>query len=390
MSSELLCLAANESLVQIQESPTRENNVLDLMFTNRPGLVKNNQTIPGISDHDIVIVDSDIRARINKSKPRKVFRFKDADWNMIREDATELNENLLTDFDKNSVDENWEKFKVGIMDIAEKHVPSKMTSTRYNLPWINRKLRRLTRKKQKLYNKARKSRTRDDWVHYKAFKKNAQAAIQNAHTEYIKGVLDKSMEEKNPKPFWKYIKQQRKDTVGIAPLKPKGKVDLITDSKAKAECLNEQFQSVFTKAAYNKPLRLDGDPTPPMKDIIVEAKGVEKLLKDLSPNKASGPDAIPNSIIRGVAHEISPFMARLFNESLKSGDLPKDWTQANVTPIYKKGSRHEPGNYRPVSLTVVSCKILEHIVCKHILNHLEEHGLLTELNSAWIQKWLFM
>ena len=132
------------------------------------------------------------------------------------------------------------------MDIAEKHVPSKMTSTRYNLPWINRKLRRLTRKKQKLYNKARKSRTRDDWEHYKAFKKNAQAAIQNAHTEYIKGVLDKSMEEKNPKPFWKYIKQQRKDSVGIAPLKPKGKVDLITDSKAKAESLNEQFQSVFS------------------------------------------------------------------------------------------------------------------------------------------------
>ena len=68
----------------------------------------------------------------------------------------------------------------------------------------------------------------------------------------------------------------------------------------------------------------------------MEPEGVAKLLKDHSSNKASGPDAIPNRILIGVASEISPFMARLYNASLQSGQLPNDWTQGNVTLIYKK------------------------------------------------------
>ena len=59
----------------------------------------------------------------------------------------------------------------------------------------------MTKKKQNLYNKARKSKSREDWKRYKAFKKNTQKAIQKAHTEYISGVLDKSIAEKNPKPL---------------------------------------------------------------------------------------------------------------------------------------------------------------------------------------------
>ena len=60
MCEELLSVAANESLTQIQEEPTREGNVLDLCLTNRPGLVKHTQTVPGIADHSIVVVDSDL------------------------------------------------------------------------------------------------------------------------------------------------------------------------------------------------------------------------------------------------------------------------------------------------------------------------------------------
>ena len=54
-----------------------------------------------------------------------------------------------------------------------------------------------------------------------------------------------------------------------------------------------------------------------------------------------------------------------------------------VTPIYKKGSRHDPANYRPVSLTTVCCKVLEHVICKHILDHLDKHGILTDLQHGF-------
>ena len=56
---------------------------------------------------------------------------------------------------------------------------------------------------------------------------------------------------------------------------------------------------------------------------------------------------------------------------------------SNVTPIFKKGDKHVPQNYRPVSLTSVCCKLLEHIVCRHILTHLEKHKILSDLQHGF-------
>ncbi|VDI67454.1 Hypothetical predicted protein [Mytilus galloprovincialis] len=68
---------------------------------------------------------------------------------------------------------------------------------------------------------------------------------------------------------------------------------------------------------------------------------------------------------------------------LDSGTLPSDWRNANISLIFKKGDRHTAANDRPVSLTCVCCKLLEHIVCKHILKHLEAHNILTSLQHGF-------
>jgi hypothetical protein len=383
LCKELLAVAANESLSQIQEEPTRENSILDLYFTNRPGLVKHTQTIPGISDHDIVVVDTDFKAKIQKTKPRKVYNFNKADWEKTRSEAIIMNDELMASFDQEDIDKNWENFKTGILKLMNNNIPSKMTSPRHNLPWLNKKLRSMTKKKHKLYNTAKMSKKTEDWAKFKSLKKDTQKAIKAAHNQYISTILDKSLEDKKPKPFWKYIKQMKKDTVGIAPLKSKNTGKLLTDSKDKAQALNNQFKSVFTTSGYDKPLQFEGVKQPSIGEIHVGPGGVAYLLRKLSPNKASGPDSIPNRILKEIATEIDPFLTKFFNASLECGQLPKDWTQANVTPIFKKGSRHDPANYRPVSLTCVCCKILEHIVCKHILNHLEQHNILTSLQHGF-------
>ena len=69
------------------------------------------------------------------------------------------------------------------------------------------------------------------------------------------------------------------------------------------------------------------------------------------------------------AEEISYGLSAIFQYSLATGTLPLDWRNANVTPVFKKGDRHLAENYRPVSLTTVSCKIMEHIICSHMLKH---------------------
>ena len=73
----------------------------------------------------------------------------------------------------------------------------------------------------------------------------------------------------------------------------------------------------------------------------------------------------------------------ILTQSLCTGELPTEWTQANVAPIFKKGSKLQEVNYRPVSLTCITCKLFEHIICKHILAHLEDHKILTDLQHGF-------
>ena len=79
-------------------------------------------------------------------------------------------------------------------------------------------------------------------------------------------------------------------------------------------------------------------------------------------NKANGPDLIPNTVLKECNRELAPILTDIFRKSLRDGRLPKDWLTANVVGIYKKGPKQEARNYRPISLTSVTFKILEHII----------------------------
>ena len=63
---------------------------------------------------------------------------------------------------------------------------------------------------------------------------------------------------------------------------------------------------------------------------------------------------------------------------MNSGTVPEDWRKANIVSIFKKGDKHQAGNYRPVSLTSVTCKILERIVHSSIMSHFQAHSILCD------------
>ena len=106
-------------------------------------------------------------------------------------------------------------------------------------------------------------------------------------------------------------------------------------------------------------------------------------LRQTTTTTTSGPDCIPGRKLQNLARELAPVLHFIFEQSLNPGDLPAEWTLANVAPIFKKGSKLQAVNYRPVSLTCISCKLFEHIVCKHILGHLEDHEILTDLQHGF-------
>ena len=63
--------------------------------------------------------------------------------------------------------------------------------------------------------------------------------------------------------------------------------------------------------------------------------------------------------------------------------MPKDWTDANIAPVFKKGDKHAAENYRPVSLTSVLSKSLEHIVCHSLHKHFDKFNILTSPNHGF-------
>ena len=104
--------------------------------------------------------------------------------------------------------------------------------------------------------------------------------------------------------------------------------------------------------------------------------GVIKLLEKVNPTKATVPDLIPARILKGEASAIAPFLTLIFQQSIGTGTFPRDWTIANITAIFR--ARLDAANYRPVSLTSILCRILEHIIFYHIMAHLDEHNILNE------------
>ena len=156
---------------------------------------------------------------------------------------------------------------------------------------------------------------------------------------------------------------------------------LVTEDRDKAELLNSQFKQNFsleddTRIPFYRAW-------PSMPDIFVSERGILHLLSKLKTSKAVGPDGIHPQILKEAASEIAPILKCLFQKSLDMGSLPEDWRSANICPIYKKGDKSIPINYRPISLTCIVCKLLEHIICTNLSSHLELNGIITSRQHAF-------
>ena len=145
---------------------------------------------------------------------------------------------------------------------------------------------------------------------------------------------------------------------------------------AKAEELNKYFSSVFTREDNNCPPIADANFSSKLRSLNISVEGVEQLLSNTEPHKSSGPDQIPGRLLKLMSSKIAPSLSLIYQASLEQSVLPQDWKNALVVPIFKKGSRAYSSNYRPISLTCIVCKILEHIISTSIYQHLEENHII--------------
>ena len=378
---KVLDILVTHGLEQQQKLPTREGRVLDLFCTNKPGLMKSIHGLPGLSDHDIICTDCNIRARPVKKPPRKVHLWSRADWAQLKARAMEYKDKFMQQYLSRSVEENYNDFMSFVDSVMDVCVPTKKTSSRVNMPWFNNTLKRMCKKKHRLFNKAKRTNKPRHWEQYKLFKRDTLKAVRKHRWNYINDVLQLGLEQGDTKPFWRYVKAQRQDNVGVSPLLDNGV--LHTDGRSKACILNKQFTSVFTREDVSNIPKMQGPQYPDIAELQICCKGVEKLLGNLNVSKASGPDLIPCRLLKGLAAELAPILTEIFKQSLCEGVIPSVWKNADVTPVFKKGGRDLAENYRPVSLTCVCCKIFEHIISSHIRQHLDHYSILSSFQHGF-------
>ena len=88
-------------------------------------------------------------------------------------------------------------------------------------------------------------------------------------------------------------------------------------------------------------------------------------------------------MLKELATEVSPILTTIFNASIQQGKIPDQWKEALITPLFKKGERGKASNYRPVSLTSICCKLMEHILHSNIITHLEKNGILSDYQHGF-------
>jgi hypothetical protein len=213
-----------------------------------------------------------------------------------------------------------------------------------------------------------------------------QQDLRKSYWQYVEDTVTPKdsdhSEYSGMKRFWTFVKHRRSDFSNISPLKVAGR--LITDSKQKAEALNNQFQSVFTKETdfqFTSSARNQTYPSIPT--ITITSPGVEKLLKNLKPGKAAGPDCLSPRVLKELADIVADPLTCIFNKSLKECCVPSDWRHANVAPIFKKGQKYDPANYRPISLTCIASKLMEHIICSSMMKHASRNNIFYSLQHGF-------
>ena len=139
----------------------------------------------------------------------------------------------------------WQDIKEAINQVITDHVPTKRTAARHTHPWVDTQLRRATRRKHRAYKKAKHTKSPADWERYKKIKYQNQRDLRTAHKWYMEDVVSKDLQDR-PKVFWSYIKSRRQESTGVAPLKNKDGF-IHSDSSSKAEILNDQFVSAYTR-----------------------------------------------------------------------------------------------------------------------------------------------
>ena len=328
----------------------------------------------GASDHVTINFKLQLRSSISVDvTQRKILRYDKANFDLIRKEL-DVDWDIL--LDGKSVQESIDTFEAAYNNVVKKYVPCHTVGSQHEKPkWMSLATWHKVRRKHSKWIKYLNTKQPKDYEEY--------AKVRNEVTHHNKRErknFEKSISRdarRNPKGVRNYMKSTGAVKSSIPNLTRKDGSKTTSDKEI-SETLAEQYSSVFTDEDLNN------IPEFPLKPLITNKltsftfneKKVEKILQQLDPKKAPGLDQLHPRILKETAKVIAHPITLIFRKSQAAGILPTQWLMAAITPIFKKGNRSDPSNYRPVSLTCILCKIMEKLVVEQTIAHAKANLLL--------------
>ncbi|KAG6931740.1 hypothetical protein G0U57_001044 [Chelydra serpentina] len=367
-SRKFLESVGDNFLVQVLEEPTRGKALLDLLLTNREEIVEEAIVDGNLGGSDHEMVEFRILTQGRKENSRiQSLDFRKADFDSLRELMGKVPwENNMRG---KGVEESWLYFKETLLRLQEQTIPMCRKKSKYGRrpAWLNSEILARLKHKKAAYKKWKIGQmTREE---YKNIVQACRSEIRKAKS-HLELQLAGDVRS-NKKGFFRYVSNKKKVKESVGPLLNEGG-NLVTEDAEKASVLNAFFASVFTDKGSSQMAALRSTVWGGGDQPSVEKEVVRDYLEKLDEHKSMGPDALHPRVLKELADVITEPLAIIFDKSWQSGEVPDDWKKANVVPIFKKGKKEDPGNYRPVSLTSIPGKIMEQVLKESILNHLKE------------------
>ena len=369
VSTVLVDLILQFSMTQFVLSAThRDGNILDLVMGSDEFLVSNlSVEAPIFADHFCVTFDVNIRisqrshwisfTQYSKCQDLEVFLL-NIDWDIIFAGTQ-------------SYTDVWREF-CNLMEYGIKNfIPvKKVSSNQTHFFDLKVDTQNAMREKKRIYDIWRKNQV-SFWKYLLAFWVNKCRELVARDRAAYENDIRVSGDQKR---FFSHVKNVLQRVIVIPQLfDDEGTYN---DDLSKANCLNRFFCNVFTVSNGLTP-RFDDRTDVHIEDVVFTPEMVLKALGKLSTSYSAGVDNIPSVVLKKCMVPLADPLSRLYNCCMQYEALPTDWSYANVTAIYKGvGSPMLPNHYRPVSITVVPCKVMESCLKDIILDHLLEHSLL--------------
>ena len=388
VGSRLVEFLGDNYLVQHVKEPTRHENILDLLITSRESMIDEievGETIAS-SDHNLIRFKLQKSFRIDPNMSA-VPDLKKADFNGLRQELQLID--WFSKLNDKPVDQMWETFQSTLFKMIHTYIPFKQRrpQNKSNPKWLDKETEKSIAIKRQAYKKFKRSDSLNDYGTYLITQRALKKMIRQKKRQFEMKIADKCKE--NPKEFYSYIRDKKVIRNHIGPLiSADGQLE--HSSEGMCSILNSYFSSVFINETPQSGL-LAGSYSDLLNEnlltsVDMTADKIGKCLNKIKVNKTPGPDGWHPRILKEISNEIIVPLEIIFKKSITTGDVPSEWKLANVTPIFKKGAKQKPENYRPISLTSIIGKMMETIIRDAIENHLESNCLINDSQHGFRRK----